>query len=333
MVWVKKSLTYLLEKVQITITPSPDRKLRVFSIRRILPVAVFLLTISTIGVLTGLYKFYQNDAALLTVNLIELKGVAAENQHLKNELFALSQDTEVLKQNLAKLIEHNEEIKNMIELDENTQVKNQQVDLTLQTSFSLNQSILQYGLPIGGGEVRFYYQDINEIIKRTRNNIEVLKQEIPTQQEDLKILETSVKRYKDLIAATPSIWPVADKGEGFISSNFGWRTDPFTGKQAFHEGLDIGVWFNTPAIATADGVVKYAGWINGYGYVVKINHGFGFETRYGHLNKIKVTRGQKVKRGQVLALTGNSGRSNGPHIHYEVRKNNIPQNPLKYIGR
>src|SRR5690554_4301122 len=107
----------------------------------------------------------------------------------------------------------------------------------------------------------------------------------------------------------------------------------FSVKGIFHEGLDIGTWYNTPVLATADGKVKYAGWKGGYGYVLIIEHGFGNETTYAHLNKIKASKGENVRREQVIALSGNSGKSTGPHLHYEVRKNNIPQNPRNFIGR
>lgn len=173
-------------------------------------------------------------------------------------------------------------------------------------------------LPIGGGKLHLFYQRPIEIIDQMK--------------EELIDLQNSVKEYNNFLKATPDIWPLVDKGNSFISSLFGWRIDPFTGKQEFHEGLDIGVWYNTPVLATAEGRVTYAGWLNGYGHIVKIEHGSGFETRYGHLNKIKVKKDEFVKKGEVIGYSGNSGRSTGPHLHYEIRKNDIPVDPLNYIG-
>lgn len=322
---------YLTEKVSITITPSPRHKIRTFAFRRFVPILIILIIFGTIGTLATLYKYYEQNYFVTKSNLETLKGVRRENQRLKKELLALNQETDQLKQTLAKLKEHNREIKDMIQLGKNNRDK-EEVDLTLRSMYSLNQNVLQQGLPIGGSDFNLYYYDPEELIKRMKNNINSIKNELPAQKEKLENLESSVKRYNALKAATPSIWPLADKGNGYISSEFGWRTHPTSGRQEFHEGIDIGVWYNTPVLSTAYGTVTFAGWMNGYGWVVKINHGFGFETRYAHLNKMKVKKGQKVKRGQVIGYSGNSGRSTGPHLHYEVRKNNIPQNPRKYIG-
>lgn len=178
--------------------------------------------------------------------------------------------------------------------------------------------INEESLPIGGGKLHLFYQRPREIIDQMK--------------EELIDLQDSVKEYNTILRAIPDIWPLVDRGKSFISSLFGWRNDPFTGKKEFHEGLDIGVWYNTPILATAEGRVICAGWLNGYGRLVKIEHGSGFETRYGHLNRIEVGKGEYVKKGEIIAYSGNSGRSTGPHLHYEIRRNDIPQDPLNYIG-
>ncbi|QTL99858.1 peptidoglycan DD-metalloendopeptidase family protein [Iocasia frigidifontis] len=329
----KKLISYLFEKVDITIIPSPKKKIKMFKMKRITPILIIIIVLGSITTLSFLYKHYQSGFFSVSDRLVQLKGVRAENEKLKNELFVLTQDTEELKENLSRLKEYNEEIKEMINIDRGTQAASDQQDLKLQTFLSYNQSVLQQGLPVGGGNIHLYYQAPDEIIARAKRNINTLKKELPTHEEDLNNLEMSVKEYNDLQAATPKIWPIADKGDAYISSRFGWRSDPFSGKQQIHEGLDIATWYNTPVLATADGVVKFVGRKGGYGLMVIIQHGFGFETRYAHLNKFKVKRGQKVSRGDIIALSGNSGKSSGPHVHYEVRKNNIPQNPENYIGR
>jgi murein DD-endopeptidase MepM/ murein hydrolase activator NlpD len=142
--------------------------------------------------------------------------------------------------------------------------------------------------------------------------------------EDLiKLLETK----RNLLASTPSIRPV----DGWITSKFGYRTSPFTGQKEFHSGLDISNKSGTKIIATANGRVSYAAGKMYIGNMVTIDHGFGRVTKYGHLKKILVKAGQEIKRGDVIALLGNTGRSTGPHVHYEVRINGTPVNPLKYI--
>ena len=125
--------------------------------------------------------------------------------------------------------------------------------------------------------------------------------------------------------------PIGKPCQGYISSHFGRRKDPFTGKPAFHTGIDIVGYPGTPVKATADGKVIYAGNHSGYGKVVVIRHGFGYSTLYGHLKKIEVRAGQKVKRGQIIGYLGNTGRSTGPHLHYEVRRYGRYLNPSRYI--
>lgn len=142
---------------------------------------------------------------------------------------------------------------------------------------------------------------------------------------DQLILELEKK--KNLLASTPSIRPV----DGWITSKFGYRKSPFTGERSFHSGLDIANKNGTEVIATANGKVSYAARKSYFGNLIIIDHGYGKVSKYGHLKKILVKRGQRVKRGEVIALLGNTGQSTGPHVHYEVRINGVPVNPLKYI--
>jgi murein DD-endopeptidase MepM/ murein hydrolase activator NlpD len=128
-------------------------------------------------------------------------------------------------------------------------------------------------------------------------------------------------------AAIPSLWPVI----GPITGAFGERIDPFNGEGAFHSGVDISSHFGEPVLATADGTVSYADFYNGYGRMIQIDHGAGISTRYGHLSGFAVTDGQTVQKGQVIGYVGLSGRSTGPHLHYEVRIHDTPVNPHKYL--
>lgn len=129
-------------------------------------------------------------------------------------------------------------------------------------------------------------------------------------------------------ANIPSIWPVT----GPLSSGFGVRGNPFGGSsREFHKGQDIAAPIGTPVMATADGIVTSAGWQRGYGWVVYIDHGNGISTRYGHLSRIDVIVGQTIKRGEQLGLVGSTGRSTGPHLHYEVLINGQAINPIPYL--
>ncbi len=126
---------------------------------------------------------------------------------------------------------------------------------------------------------------------------------------------------------TPAIWPVL----GHITDSFGTRMDPFSGEGAFHTGVDVGADYGAPVHVTADGIVVAADQHSGYGRVVIVEHGFGLTTWYAHLSSYAVVAGTRVKRGEVIGYTGISGRSTGPHVHYEVRMNNAPVNPWRYM--
>jgi len=129
------------------------------------------------------------------------------------------------------------------------------------------------------------------------------------------------------LAAAPSLWPV----EGAVTSSFGERMDPFNGEGAFHTGVDISTSYGTPVIAPADGMVKSADFVNGYGRTVMLDHGHGISTLFGHLSGFAVTSGEYVRRGEVIGYVGSSGRSTGAHLHYEVRIHDTPVNPHKYL--
>ena len=127
--------------------------------------------------------------------------------------------------------------------------------------------------------------------------------------------------------SAPNLWPV----EGQITGSFGERIDPFNGEGAFHSGVDISSYVGSPVMAPADGLVTFADFLGGYGRAVIVDHGHGISTRYGHLSSFAVTAGQHIQRGDTIGYVGLSGRSTGPHLHYEVRINDVPVNPYKYL--
>jgi murein DD-endopeptidase MepM/ murein hydrolase activator NlpD len=127
--------------------------------------------------------------------------------------------------------------------------------------------------------------------------------------------------------SAPNLWPV----EGQITASFGERIDPFNGEGAFHSGVDISAVVGSPVIAPADGSVTFADFLGGYGRAIMVDHGHGITTRYGHLSSFAVTAGQFIHRGDTIGYVGSSGRSTGPHLHYEVRINDAPVNPYKYL--
>jgi len=144
----------------------------------------------------------------------------------------------------------------------------------------------------------------------------------------LSVLETMLMNRNLQAEVMPAGRPVK---HGWLSSYFGMRTDPFTGRRAFHSGLDFAGKMGSDVMAVAAGVVTYAGKRSGYGNLVEINHGNGYSTRYGHNSKILVSVGQTIKKGQIIAKMGSTGRSTGPHVHFEVLINGHAVNPKRYI--
>jgi len=127
----------------------------------------------------------------------------------------------------------------------------------------------------------------------------------------------------------PTLWPL----DGVLRSSFGGRSDPFSGEGAFHTGIDLSAPVGTTVHVTADGVVVSAGWNGAYGKLVVVDHGNGMETYYAHLSECLVVPGEEVRRGQIIALSGGTGRATGPHVHYEVRLAGTPVNPYKYLTK
>jgi murein DD-endopeptidase MepM/ murein hydrolase activator NlpD len=155
-------------------------------------------------------------------------------------------------------------------------------------------------------------------------SVELLEFRAARLEMDLQVYEAALKEK----ARVPSIWPV----DGESTDSFGYRGNPFGGGGAeFHPGQDIAAPRGTPVFAPADGTVVEAGWKNGYGQTVVLDHGNGLTTRYGHLSKVEVGVGQELKRGEELGLVGSTGRSTGPHLHYEVRLGDLPVSPLHYL--
>jgi len=166
----------------------------------------------------------------------------------------------------------------------------------------------------------------------SRPSADMLIQEINLRTASLGALVAELKARESQIARLPSIWPALVKRRG-ITSPYGYRKDPFTLRVRHHDGTDITAPSGTPVLATADGKVTFAGYDGDYGKIVRISHGNGMETGYGHLQSYSVAPGQTVKRGDLIGKCGTTGRTTGAHIHYEVRINGKTVNPSKYISR
>jgi murein DD-endopeptidase MepM/ murein hydrolase activator NlpD len=167
----------------------------------------------------------------------------------------------------------------------------------------------------------------NSLMREMHEQAEQLDLASINQQQGFESLFKYLEGQRNLLLSTPAVRP----SKGWIASRFGYRKSPFTGLREFHKGLDIANRIGTPIISSAGGVVSFVGVKGNFGKTIKINHGHGMATLYAHVHKVLKKKGDTVKRGDAIALMGNSGRSTGPHLHYVVFLNGIPVNPAKYI--
>lgn len=167
------------------------------------------------------------------------------------------------------------------------------------------------------------------LVTRVNQQMDLLDRQLYAQSLSFDQLKEGAAEQKDKLAHIPSVLPINIK-DFTMSSGYGYRRDPVYGAQRFHEGLDFAAPTGTEVYSTADGVVEIADRKGGYGNVIDVSHGYNYLTRYAHLSKILVKEGEEVKRGQLIGYVGSTGKSTGPHLHYEVRFKGEPQNPVNY---
>ncbi|MGZ9676638.1 M23 family metallopeptidase [Flavobacterium sp. GNP001] len=173
--------------------------------------------------------------------------------------------------------------------------------------------------------------DNSELVKSTTKKVDVLSKQLAIQSKSLDVILKLADAKSDFLSAIPAIQPVRNENLKHMASGFGYRTDPFTKARKMHEGMDFTAKSGTPIYATGDGVVAKAdNTASGYGNHIVIRHGFGYETLYAHLSKYNTRAGKRVKRGDIIGYVGSTGRSEAPHLHYEVHKDNKVVNPLNF---
>jgi len=172
--------------------------------------------------------------------------------------------------------------------------------------------------------------DNPQLVLNTAMKIDLLEKKLYTQSKSFDEIVDLYREQEDRIDHIPSIQPVSNKDLKRTASGWGYRVDPIYHLRKFHYGMDFACDTGTPIYATGDGKVIYARWKTGYGNMVEIDHGFGYVTRYAHCSKLDVKVGQQVKRGEVIARVGSTGKSTGPHLHYEVFLNGKNVNPIYY---
>ena len=171
----------------------------------------------------------------------------------------------------------------------------------------------------------------SELIENTTKRVDILTKELVIRSKSLDDIVVLAKQKEKLLAAIPAIQPVKNEDLKHMASGYGYRSDPFTKIKKFHYGMDFTSKTGTPIYATGDGVVyKADASLSGYGNHIEINHGYGYKTLYAHLSKYNCKPGQKVKRGDLIGYVGSTGRSQAPHLHYEVLKDGVHVNPLNF---
>ena len=279
---------------------------------RTLQVSNFILFILS-AVIFGVFSLF----ILLTSNIISTPKEIIQQRELENL---------VLQYDLMNL-----KLKQIENVLENVQER----DNNLYRVYFEASPIPQSQRTAGFGGVNRYkdlegYQN-SKIIVDASKRLDVLSKQLVVQSKSLDEIEYLASNKVDLLAAIPSIQPIRNKDLKRIASGYGYRKDPFTKKPRMHWGMDFTAPRGTPIYATGDGIVKRAdNRAAGFGNHVRIDHGFGYVSLYAHMSKYKVKRGQKVKRGEIIGYVGNTGRSAGPHLHYEIFKDGKKINPLNF---
>lgn len=244
----------------------------------------------------------------------ELKTLACEFQEQQQQFLVIAKQAAQLENDIAAIRELDETVRDMMKLSPKR---------TSTETSSANEYLLATRLPTAsrGG--------LSATILRTEIGLQAVRELLPDSKDVLQNLTKDIASQQAKERATPSIWPTS----GRITSSYGYRLSPFGYSRQFHSGIDIGTKRGTPIYSTADGTVKFAGYQSGYGYVIHVSHGYGYTTVYAHMSKLAARAGQSVKRGDVIGYVGSSGRSTGPHLHYEVRVNGNTVNPWPYMNR
>lgn len=289
--------------------PDGTNKIRQFTLPRIIPVLLTLVII----LFSAFFSWMVIDYKSMKGQMPRLAWLEREHEKNKNQFIYLSNRVDQVTQKVGELNEFDRKLKIMVNLDTDDDKGQFQ--------------------GIGGSEPVFLTsydaetRSHQDLVRSMHRAIDRLDSEINLGEQDKTQLHVFLENQKMLLACTPSIWPT----KGWLSSTFGYRMSPFTGEKEFHKGIDIATKMGAPIISPADGFVSSIETDRGYGRLLTIKHGYGLTTRYGHLKTVLVKKGQYIKRGETIALVGNTGRSTGPHLHYEVFLNNVRVNPMHYI--
>ncbi len=305
------------KKITIVVVPEGPRKIRQIKIPRFWAFSLVLLFLSACVSLTWVIKDYLS----IKRNLPHFSSLQEENTLQKQQITSLTGKVEAINQKMTELKEFDRKVRAMVSMDP---AKGSGIE---------SGGEQQQFIGIGGSDSSLGSSNSpserghKKLVRMMYRALDNLDSDISVQKDEKAELMRLLDRQKSILASTPSVWPA----RGWVSSGFGYRLSPFTNEKELHRGLDICARKGAPVIAPADGVVSYVELDPGYGRTVIINHGYGLNTMYAHLDKVHVKKGQAVRRHQEIAQVGDSGRTTGAHLHYEIQLNGLPVNPLRYI--
>jgi len=282
----------------ILIIPEGSHRVRRLQFRRTALNAGLALATLLLGGVAALVI----DAQMTRFDAADYQRLRTENREQRLELARLSENLDGLNEEMRLLVQNDAKVRVLAQLTPSRET----------------------GLTGVGGAPEI---DRSGQVSELQQRIDDVRQQIDLRRQSQEEIQGFLNDQRSLSAAKPAGWPV----KGWLTSTFGMRNSPFTGQRKMHEGVDIAARTGTPVYATADGIVTQAETAPGYGKLVVLDHGYGFKTYYAHNSKIFVKIGQRIKRGEKISAVGNTGSSTGSHVHYEVRRNNVPLNPRKYL--
>jgi murein DD-endopeptidase MepM/ murein hydrolase activator NlpD len=298
-----------VRKITIVLFPDGSKRTFQFKIPRFLPV-VIILSLAFGGVC-----FYRiaRDYKSMKNQMPRLAQLTIQSERQKQQIIFFAERIGRISDKMKDLKEFDHKLRAMVNLETGEDAKQ--------------------GYGVGGSDSvaldpkRAMAKTHKDLVRSMHSALDDLDDQAAIGEHSKAELHKFLETQKMLLASTPSLWPT----KGWLSSRFGNRESPFTGRTEFHRGIDISTRLNGPVVTPADGIVTGIDWDGGYGRVLTIDHGYGLRTQYAHLEKTLVRKGQYVKRGETVALVGSSGRSTGPHLHYEVHLNKVPIDPMRYI--
>ena len=290
--------------------PEGSHEPRTLRVRRNMLLALAVTVMVSLGISGWVVLHYSSR--LKDAYMVE--SLEAQNRELKGELTAMGGEVETLRRQVAQNFDFQKKARILANMDE------------------LDDDVAQVGVGGTGIGTTQLLTSVSpadrERLASARRDIDKLLRQARLQKVDYEEILAELDEANEMVRTTPSLRPVT---VGFVSSRFGWRMDPMSGRRTMHRGVDFSARLGTPVYSTADGVVTYSGVWRTYGNVVEISHGSGFVTRFAHLERRLVQKGQRVTRGDVIGRVGSTGRSTFSHLHYEIEQNGERVDPMRYV--